>query len=405
MNEHVLVAIPAILALGVGSQWVAWRLGVPSILVLLLSGFTAGPLLGVLDPDAIVGDLLFTFVSLAVAVILFEGGLRLSLSELEGVRDVVQRLITVGALVTWTLSTAFSYLLLDLGFALSVLLGAILVVSGPTVVMPLLEHFRLSARVNSVLKWEGIFIDPVGAILAVLVFQTIVATQADVTPVPIVIGFLLTTLTGVVVGSIGAAIIYFALDGYRVPEALRNSVTLAIVLIVFAISDLIRVESGLLAVTLMGVVLANQRRISVGRIIEFKEELRGILLAVLFVVLSARLTMEELTGVLNMRMLLFLIALVLLVRPATVVVSSLRSRLEWREVAFISWLAPRGIVAASVSSVFGIELAELGYEGAEQLTPLTFVVIVSTVAIYGLTMGSFASFLGLTQPRRSQESD
>lgn len=242
--EATLLGLGGIVALGVGAQWLAWRLGLPSILCLLVIGLLAGPVFGLLDPDALLGDLLSPLVSLLVAVILFEGGLNLRVSEVRGVRRVVRRLITVGVLLTWILTSFAAYFLLGLGVQLSILLGAILVVSGPTVVLPLLEHARPAGRLNSILKWEGILVDPIGAILAVLVFQGILAANSGDEPASLLAGFTLTILVGLVLGAAGGGFLFLALSRGWVSESLRNGVTLAVVLIIFAVSDMLRAESG-----------------------------------------------------------------------------------------------------------------------------------------------------------------
>ena len=397
MTEVPLLGLASIVALGIGAQWLAMRLGIPSILCLLVVGLLAGPVAGLIDPDALLGDVLSPLVSLLVAVILFEGGLNLRVSEVRGVRKVVRRLISVGVLLTWVLTSIAAYFLLGLSAQLSALLGAILVVSGPTVVLPLLKHARPTERVNSVLKWEGILVDPIGAILAVLVFQGILAANSGEETGSLLVGFGLTFLAGLLLGAVGGGFLFLVLIRGWVPESLRNGVTLAVVLVTFAVSDLIRAESGLLAVTLMGIALANQQKVSVEGIVEFKEELRDLFLAILFIVLSARLGLEELTSVATLGTLVFVLALVLVVRPVAVLVSTFRSDLPGRERAFLSWMAPRGIVAASVASVFGLELADAGISGAEALTPLAFLVILATVAVYGLTTAPVARRLGVAK--------
>jgi NhaP-type Na+/H+ or K+/H+ antiporter len=405
MIEEPLLGLGSIVALGIGAQWLASRLGIPSILCLLVVGLIAGPVVGLIDPDALLGDLLPPVVSLLVAVILFEGGLNLRVSEVRGVRKVVRRLISVGVLLTWVLTSFAAYFLLGLGVQISALLGAILVVSGPTVVLPLLEHARPAERLNSVLKWEGILVDPIGAILAVLVFQGILAANSGEDPGSLLAGFALTFLAGSLLGAAGGGFLFVVLARGWVPENLRNGVTLATVLVAFAVSDLIRSESGLLAVTIMGMALANQRRVSVEGIVEFKEELRDLFLAILFIVLSARLGLEELASVATLGTLVFVLVLILLVRPAAVLVSTFRSDLEWSERAFLSWMAPRGIVAASVASVFGLKLADAGISGAEALTPLAFLVILTTVAVYGLTTAPVARRLGVARSRKDERKE
>lgn len=396
--EHHLIGIASVIALGIGAQWLAWRLHLPSILMLLVVGFLAGPITGLLHPDELFGDLLLPVVSLSVAIILFEGGLSLSLRELREVGSVFTKLVTLGALVTWLASAALAWAIFGLSPPLAALLGAILIVTGPTVIMPLLRHLRPRRRVGNTLKWEGIVIDPIGAILAVLVFEAILATGSpgQATGVAIV-GILKAIGGGTGIGLIGAAVVVLALRRYWIPDYLQNPVTLMAVVLAYTASNQIQPESGLLAVTIMGVALANQRAVTVKHIVEFKENLRVLLIAVLFIVLAARLPLGSVTE-LGLQAIVFLGLLILVVRPVAVTLCTIGSRLSWRERAFVAWMAPRGIVAAAVSSLFALRLAESGYPGAESLVAITFAVITGTVAVYGLTAGPLARRLGVADP-------
>ena len=398
MNEHQLLSLAAVIVLGITAQWIAWRFRIPAILLLLIFGFLAGPIFGLIQPDQLFGKTLFPLVSLAVAIILFEGGLSLKISELRESGGIINRIILIGAPVSWVLASAAAYYLLHLNLEMSLLLGAILVVSGPTVVIPLLNHVRPTSRVASVLKWEGIMIDPVGATLAVLVFETILAEEelGLLTLSDIVQGIFMTLLIGSIVGAIGAAILVWVFQRRWVPHHLDSALALMMVLAAFAVSDLILPESGLMAVTLMGVILANQNRVSVKHIVAFKEELGILLLSSLFIVLASRLQLAQLAH-LGWGAVVFLLVLLLVVRPASAFLATVGSGFSWRERIFLAWMAPRGIVAASVASLFALELEELGYHGAEELVPLTFLVVVGTVAIYGLTVKPLATYLQLRQ--------
>lgn len=405
MPQAVLIDIMAVIVLGIGAQWVAWRFRLPSILLLLLVGFAAGPVLGVLDPQALQSDWLFAFVSLSIGIILFEGGLSLRLSELREIGTAVLNLITVGVLVTWGLSAVAAYYILGFNLSLSVLIGAILVVTGPTVITPLLRHVRPKGRVSTIAKWEGITIDPVGAILAVLVFETVqllhdptrpdAGVQAAVEHVAVDLGLEIFVALGVSVA--GTALFLFLFRRRLVPDFLRSPVTLAIVVGAFVLSNVLRHESGLLTTVLMGLALANQPYVSVQRITEFKENLQVLLIGSLFVLLSARLELSALEY-LDVRVFVFLGLLVVLVRPVAVLVSSLGTTLEWEEKAFLSWLAPRGIVAAAVASLFSFQLRPVFPEASEGMVPVIFSVIVGTVAIYGLTAPPLARWLDLADP-------
>lgn len=395
MREHFLLTLAGVLVLGIGAQWVAWRMRLPSILVLLVTGFLAGPVMGLVEPDHVLGDLLFPAVSAAVAVILFEGGLTLNFAEVRETGKVIRKLITTGAVVTWVLSTGLAWWLLDLPLGLASLLGAILVVTGPTVVGPLLGHVRLKGSVGSVLKWEGILIDPIGATLAVLLFDVILARgfgHATVLAISVVVK---TLLSGTLVGAAGGFLLGLAMRRRWVPDFLQNALTLTLVLAVQALADLMQHEAGLLAVTVMGVVLANTRSIDVRSVLEFKKHLQVLLLAGLFIVLAARMEIAHFSG-LGQEGILFLALVILLVRPASVAISTLGSDMSWRERAMLSSLAPRGIVAAAVSAFFSMRLAEAGFEGAERLASYTFLIIVGTVTFYALAARPIARGLKLS---------
>lgn len=369
----------------------------PAILLLLLFGVLAGPVANILDPDLVFGELLFPLVSVSVAIILFEGGLSLRLNEARRVGSVVTSLTTVGILITWILGAVLAYLLLDLSLSLSILLGAILVVSGPTVIIPLLRQVRPAGNVGSIVKWEGIVNDPVGAILAVLVFEVILSGGATQGVGHLILGVVKAAVVGGGMGLISAGMIVLLLKHYLIPDFLQNPVSLMLVVICYAGSDAVQPESGLLAVTVMGFALANQRFVSIRHILDFKENLRVLLISSLFIILAARLPVAEVVFGSPMGW-VFVLSLIIVVRPAMALVSTLRSEMKLNERLFVGWMAPRGIVAAAVSSVFAIRLAEAGVEGAQMLIPVTFQVIIGTVAIYGLTAPLVARALKVAQP-------
>lgn len=393
MHNDLLVGLALVIVLGVMAQWVAWRIKMPSILLLLITGIIAGPVTGILNVDALLGDLLFPVVSLSVAIILFEGGLSLRLEDIKGSRQVVRNLVSFGVIATWLISGVAAYFLLDLSLELSMLLGATLVVTGPTVIIPLLKQIRPAGGVSSILRWEGIVIDPVGAVLAVLVFEEIIASGPHLWQL---IGTLIfTIIIGIGLGYASARAMIELYSRGRVPDSLQIPTTIMFVLAAFTLSNVLEAESGLITATVMGIVMANQKRIDVHHIIEFKETLQVLLLSLLFVLLSARLNPADL---LNMQpgIILFIAIMIFVERPLAVWVSTIGSDLTWQEKIFIAWMAPRGIVAASVASIFALELAEHGEEGAELLVPYTFAVIITTVALYSLTSGYLARVLGLS---------
>lgn len=397
MVEALLVGVAAIVVLGVGAQWIAWRLHVPSILLLLGVGFLVGPILGLLDPDAMFGELLTPFVEVAVALILYEGGLSLRFSELEEHGGTIFRLVTVGVLVTLVATTVAAELFFGFDPGLAILLGAILVVTGPTVIIPMLRHMQPVERLGSILRWEGIMIDPIGAMLAVLVFEALLVGRLEAATTLALFGVLETLVFGGIIGAVFAGVLILLLRWHWVPDFLHNPVSLMLVVIALVASNELQPESGLLAVTVMGILLANQDQVPVKHIVEFKENLQVLLVGALFIVLAARLQPEA-VGIIGLGALAFLAVLVLLARPLSVWISTLGSDLEPRERAMIGLTAPRGIVAAAIASLFALRLTEAGYPQAEALVPITFFTIIGTVAIYGIASPLLARRLGLADP-------
>jgi len=395
------ISLGLIFVLGVGSQWLAWKIRVPSILLLLLSGILAGPVMRAVFPNSpfainpnelFDNQVLLSAVGIAVGLILYEGGLTLNFKELHSTWKPVTLLVTVGALATWIIAATSAYFIFDLSRPIALLLGAILIVTGPTVVGPMLAHIRPSGDSGLILKWEGIVIDPIGVLAAVLVFEAISINSQlnDFTSIMQAIG--LTLVAGTLLGIVAAFLLQNLLTRFWVPDYLQIPVSLMLVVAAFTISNEVMPESGLLATTVMGIALGNQKKVDVHHILEFKENLRVLLIAVLFIVLSARLQIDQLAQLDWFRVFLFLAVLVLIARPASVFLATLGAGLSWRERMFIAWLAPRGIVAAAGASIFSLGLE---IEGASQLVPLTFSVIIGTVAFYGLTTPWASKLLGV----------
>lgn len=397
MSENFILGLALILIIGISAQWIAWRLKLPAILLLLISGIIAGPVTGIINPDILFGNSLFPFVSLSVAVILFEGGLSLRVSEWEKIRSTLLSLITIGVIITWVLSALGARFFLGLDLRLSILFGAVLIVTGPTVIIPLLRQVRPAGQVGSILKWEGIVNDPIGAMVAVLVFEVILSGGFGAGIGHAIFGGVKTLFFGGLTGVLGAVIIYFLLRRHVIPDFLQNPVTLMFVITVFEVSNILQTESGLLSVTVMGIILANQRSARIKHIIEFKENLRVILISSLFIILAARLSLKDLNHI-TIGSIIFLVFLILIVRPAAVYFSTIGSKLNWKEKLFLTGMAPRGIVAAAVSSLFSFQLVDMGYKQAEYLVPFTFVVIIGTVIIYGLSAAPLALKLGVAKP-------
>ncbi|MCB9423498.1 MAG: cation:proton antiporter, partial [Actinobacteria bacterium] len=380
MHETAILVIAGVLVGGVIAQWLGWRLRVPAIVFLLAGGLIAGPFTGALDPDDTFGELLFPAVSVAVAVILFEGALGLGWRGVKVAGRTVWMLLTVGAFTTLVLTMLAGRLLLDISWDLAVLLACVLVVTGPTVIGPIVRSIGLHGRLAAVLEAEGTLIDPIGAILTVLVFQAAFESGDGGS----VVTDLLETLgVGAAIGVVAAAVLFIALRRFLIPDQLHNVTTLAVVIGAFALSSEIRAESGLVAVTVMGISLASQTRVSVRHVLEFNETLRIIFISGLFVLLGARIELDTLRE-LEWRNIAFLVALVLLVRPVSVFLSTLGSQLGRRERVFLALTAPRGIVAAAIASIFSLRLAEAGVKDSQQLVSATFTVIAGTVLLSGL---------------------
>lgn len=396
MAEGLLIGLAAILALGVTAQWISWRLRLPAILTLLIAGLIAGPMTGFLDPDALFGELLIPFVSLAVGIVLFEGGLQLRFEEIAGEGRTVAALVTVGVAITLVVAAVAGFFLLGLSLEIAILLGAILVVTGPTVILPILRHIRPTGKVGSVLKWEGIVIDPIGAMLAVLVFEAILVGGFEA-GVVVGLGIARTLIVGVVLGLAGAGLVAFTVERHWVPDYLHSGFALGVLVLVFAASNTVQSEAGLLTATIMGIALANQDRAEIQQIMQFKENLSVLLISVLFIVLAARVDAARMLTF-GLPALLFLGILVGVARPLGVLVSTIGSALDERERAFLSMMAPRGIVAAAVSSLFALQLSAQGYAGADVLVPVTFLVIIGTVTVYGLAAAPLGRWLDVADP-------
>lgn len=400
--DSPLLYLTGLFALGISAQWLAWKLRLPAILLLLAFGFIANLWC---DPKEIIGDeLLFPIVSLCVAVILFDGGLSLRFSELKLTSHSVLRLVTLGCLISWGLGTVAARLIFS-SWSLAALAGAIFTVTGPTVIGPLLRQIRPNPTVSSVAKWEGIVVDPIGALLAVLVSAAVSANSVSEATVDIIVHVGATIAISSVFGYLIAIALIQLIRRHLIPDYLHNPVLLASVLVAYTASDILQPESGLATVTILGVIMANQKSVSISHLIEFKENLGVLLISALFILLASRYRFVELLH-LGWPAFLFLILLIFIIRPASVMISTYGTKLKKNERIFLSFLAPRGIVAAAVASVFALEFSHLAGDAhanveflqeTQQLVPLTFLVIVGTVAFYGLSAGPLARRLGISE--------
>ena len=390
--------LASVLALGIAAQWVAWRFRLPAIVLLLLFGFVLGILSA--EPSGRDQDMFFAMVSLAVGVILFEGGLSLNFRDIKETRGTVFRLVSIGLIITWLLTAWFARAVGGFSIQMAVLIGALLTVSGPTVILPLLRHVQPVRRIGSLAKWEGIVNDPIGAVLAALVFELILHETHGNIAGDSVLHMARTLTYSLVLSGASAWLLLQMLRRYLVPDYLQNPVILSSVVLLFAFSNYLQEESGLVTVTLLGVMLANQRTVAIRHVIEFKENLRVLLISTLFIVLASRLTIDMAAiRMLGWRSLALVVLIIMVVRPVSVFVSTFGGGLSWQERSFLAWIHPRGIVAAAVSSLFALKLQTADHPlaaEADRFELMTFLVIIGSVSVYGLSLAPLARWLGLS---------
>ena len=393
----VELIISLVLVAAMMCQWLAWRVKLPAILFLLIVGLIAGPVSGWINPDNLFGDLLMPMVSLSVAIILFEGSLTLNLNEIKGVSKVVQRMVTIGALVTWLIVAFATHFILDFSWQISALFGAIVIVTGPTVIVPMLRAVRPTRKLANILRWEGIVIDPIGALMAVMTYEFILASTESSGIGHVLVLFFQTLLAGGVAGIAAGFILGYLLSKNLIPEYLHNLATLSLVLIAFSASNAIEHESGLIAVTVMGMWLANKADVDIHPILNFKEHLSLLLISILFILLAARIDLSQLANFFWPALLL-LAVLQFVARPAKVLISTLGLDVSWQERGLLAWIAPRGIVAAAISAIFADKLVAAGHQDAALLVPLTFFMIIGTVVLQSSTSRYLANWLGVAEP-------
>ncbi len=399
MHEQAIIALSLIGVVAILCQWLAWIVKLPAIVFLLISGIILGPVTSTINPEALFGDLFYPIVSLSVAIILFEGSLTLKFEEIRELQEVVRNMLTIGVLTTWTAITLGTHFIIGFSWDLSLLFGALMIVTGPTVIVPILRTVRPNNKIANILRWEGIVIDPLGAILAVLVFEVIVSLQlqghASLTHTLLIFGQ--TIAIGSAIGAIAAQGFGLVLRHYLLPEYLHNVASLVLVCAVFALSNHLSEESGLLAVTVMGIWLANMKNVHVEDILNFKESLSILLISGLFILLAARLNLSQFQEIGYSALFLFLF-IQLFARPIKVIISTINSDLTWQEKFMVSWIGPRGIVAAAVTALFSIRLQDIGIDNAELLVPLAFSIIIGTVFLQGATSKFIANKLGVAEP-------
>ncbi len=398
MEIHSETAVVVILLSGLLAQWLAWRLKVPGIVLLTIAGVLLGPVSGIIVPARDFGEGLSTFVQLSVAIILFEGGLNLRFHELGEAQTGVRRLVVLGLPFSFLMGTLAAAKIGGLSWPSALLFGAIIVVTGPTVILPLLRQARLKARPSALLKWEGIVNDPLGALLAVAVFEYFTVAHGGQSDIALLAGFALSLLATGVLGWVVGGVLARTYRAGLVPEFLKGPVMLAVVLASFVAGNALLPEAGLLTVTVLGMTLGNARLPSIEELRRFKEALTILLVSSLFIVLTADLD-PALLQRLGWRDTALLAAVVLLVRPVSVGCATIRAGLTWQERMLCGWIGPRGIVAAAVAGAFSARMVEAGYSDAERLLPLIFALILLTVVLHGFSLGWCARALGLASRR------
>ena len=404
-----MLELAGIVILGILAQWVAWKFKIPAILPLILIGLSVGPIATIFTEDGskliepiwngesglFPGESLFYFVSLAIGIILFEGGLTLKKGEILNVGFVIVKLITVAVIITFIGAGIAAHYIFDLSWQISFLFASLIIVTGPTVITPILRNIPLKKDISTILKWEGILIDPIGALVAVLVFEFISAGKGKEYTSTVLLEFGKIVLFGFTFGFTFAHALAYSIKKNIIPHYLLNVLTLAAVLGVFVLSDQFAHESGLLAVVVMGMVMGNIDLPNLKELLYFKESLSVLLISILFILLAANINMEDLYLVFTSKAIWLFAVIVFVVRPVGVFISSINSSLKFNEKLFISWVGPRGIVAAGIASLFGIELANQGVEGAEYITPLVFMIVLGTVLLNATTARLFAQLVGV----------
>ncbi|WP_102110083.1 cation:proton antiporter [Oceaniglobus roseus] len=387
-----VAALALVGVLGVGSQWLAWKLRLPAIVLMLAAGILVGPAFGLFDPDRDIGPLTGPMISLAVAVILFEGGLTLNLHSLRDAAEGVKRLVFIGAPLGWLLSTLALKYGAGLSWESSAVFGGLMIVTGPTVIAPLLRTARLSRRPAALLQWEAILNDPIGALAAVLAFEVVVVLNADVPAGEAAFEFILGIGLATVLGAAAGWGLAKAYSRAMVPEYMKVPLLFVVLLGVFALCDGVLHESGLLAVTVMGIVIANANLASFDDLRRFKEQATILLVSGVFILLAASLDFSQLAR-LDWRALVFVAAVVLVVRPLTVLTALASTDIPWRERVLVAFTGPRGVVLVAVAGLFGTRLADLGVADGALIGPLAFVLVAATVVVHGFTLAPFAKGL------------
>ncbi|MEZ5814690.1 MAG: sodium:proton antiporter [Alphaproteobacteria bacterium] len=391
----ILTQIAWIAFFSILAQWMGWKFKTPAIVFLLIGGFLAGPVLNVVRPEMLLGDLLNPVISLAVGIILFEGALSLNFKEIRHARASIRQIIIIGGPLAWLLTTLAGHYVAGLSFPVACTFGALLIVTGPTVIMPLLKNAHLKERPASILKWEGIINDPIGAVLAILCYEFFrlnTIENMDLT------GFVTGTILSIVMITFFGVLIAYAISRLFnqdiIPEYLKPAFLLSAVLIYFVICNTIEHDFGLIGVTILGVALANMGMTSIEELKKFKETISIMLVSGVFIILTANIDPAILFAI-DWRGFAFIALLLFVIRPLSIFASRIGTKMDLKEAVLTGWIAPRGIVCAAVAGVLGPYLVSIGYQDGEQLLALAFAIVLCTVFAHGLTAKPLGKKLGL----------
>ncbi|HLR23443.1 MAG TPA: sodium:proton antiporter [Pseudogracilibacillus sp.] len=396
MDLSLLFVIMFIFLLGIGSQWVAWRFSLPAIVIMSIAGLVIGPFFGWMNPEESFGELYDPLISVAVAIILFEGSLNLSFKELSGLGKPVFRIATIGALIAWILGSFTAHYIAGLSWEVAFVIGGLFIVTGPTVIMPLLRQSKLKPRPAKILKWEGIIVDPLGVLLAVFAFEIISFFTSGSNNVDTLLLFFFGSALAVLLGWFSGRSLGWMFETGHIPEFLKSPAVFVVVIFSFTLPDELVHGTGLLSVTAMGMTLANAGINSLNDFRHFKENVSLLLISAIFIMLASSLNLDTILHIFNPHIIGYVLLMMFVVRPLSIFISTIGTGLTTGEKSLVGWIAPRGIVALTVSSYFANILLEAGYEDARLLTTLTFGLVFFTVVAHGFTISPIAKRLNLS---------
>lgn len=398
----VMLIIVLFLALGIFSQWLANRIKWPSIVVMSIVGLLVGPILGLANPEHTLGSEVFSpIVSLAVAIILFEGSSNLDFRELKGISKAVIRIITIGATIAWILGAIALHKILGFPISIAIVMGGLLLITGPTVIQPLLKQAKVRNSVDTVLRWESIILDPLGPILALAAFY-VYQIIGQGFGFQLLFIFIFKMLIVAFIGFGASFFFNWLIQRDVIPQNLMPSIQLVFILLVFSICDQILDESGLLAVTIFGLMMARYKRhdLIYKESDHFIENMSSILVSTVFILITSSLTSSVLMDVLSWKLVIFSLVMIVLVRPIAVLLSTIGTEITKKERALVAMMAPRGIVVLTVAQFFGGLFLNDNIKMASYITPVTFGLVFITVVIYGFSFTPISKMLGLasTEP-------